>query len=396
MTDADRIEYGRLNPAERTLLGPDLSNASPRARQGLIAWLQGATDPEFLGVLALARDLLRDLWRTANEDTFLFPGSEEAGLEAAVVNLVEPGDAVVVCTAGWSGDRLAEAAGRAGATVHLVEAPWGEVVDPAAVSEALERSGSRLVFCAHGELATGVLHPLAEIAAAARERGALVAADLCATTAVIDVPVDAWGLDAVWSGSQKGLSAFPGLALLSFSPASVERVAARRTAVASWLLDLDGLRSYATPERRHQTVPAPILFALTEMLELAYEQSMDYRESRHRNRREAVARALEALGLRVLGDNAHALPSVLVVEVPNGIEGDDVRAELLRPYRIEIGGGLGPWAQTTWRIGILSHSAQPSFFVQLVALLEVLLQQRGYRVPEPGGAVRTLIETLDP
>jgi alanine-glyoxylate transaminase/serine-glyoxylate transaminase/serine-pyruvate transaminase len=396
MAGEGRILYPRLNPSERTLLGPDLSNASPRARQGLIATLQGATDPEFLRVLTLARELLRDLWRTTNEATFLFSGSEETGMEAVLVNLVEPGDPVVVCSAGFFGERLAEAARQAGAEVHTVEAPWGRAIDPAAVEAALGATGAGLVLTAHGELSTGVLHPLGRIAEVARGCGALVAADLCATTAVIDVPVDEWGLDAVWSGSQKGLSGFPGLTLLSFSPRAVERIESRRKPVRSWLLDVAALRSYREPDRRHQTIAAPVLFALTEVLQLAYEQGMTYREERHWNRHEAVRRAVETLGLAVRGDPEHTLPCVVVVEVPAGVDPERLRDDLRAPYRIEIGPGLGPWAESTCRIGILSHSAQPGFFVQLVALMEILLEQQGHAIPEPGRAVRTLIETLDP
>lgn len=244
-------------------------------------------------------------------------------------------------------------------------------------------------------LSTGVLHPLADIAAVAHEARALVAADLCATTAVLTVPVDDWGLDAVWSGSQKGLSGFPGLALLSFSDRAVAKIERRSVPVRSWMLDLQGLRGFESAEQRHQTMPAPTLFALTEMLELAYEQGMTYREGRHWNRHLAVSRALETLGLHVLSDPQHVLPSVLVVEVPAGVNGDQLREELRTPFRIDIGSGVGAWAQITWRIGILSHSAQPAFFVQLVALMEVLLERQGHRITEPGQAVRVLISTLD-
>ena len=232
-----------------------------------------------------------------------------------------------------------------------------------------------------------MLHPLGEIASVAHERGALVAADLCATTAVIVVPLDEWGLDAVWSGSQKGLSGFPGLTLLSFSERAVARIEGRQAPVSSWLLSLEALRSFEQPERRHQTVSAPVLFALTEVLELAYEQGMEYREARHWNRNEAVRRSLESLGLRLLGDPASVLPSVLVVEVPQGIDPETIRADLRAPFRIEIAPGLGRWAESTWRIGILSHSAQPGFFVQLVALMEILLERHGHPIPETGRAL---------
>jgi len=183
---------------------------------------------------------------------------------------------------------------------------------------------------------------------------------------------------------------------VTFGPDAVERVSGRASPVSSWYFELEGLRSFAADDRRHQTLPAPLVFALTEVLQLADEQSMDYREGRHRNRRDALVGALETLGLEVVGDPAHRLPSVTVVRVPEGVEGRRVRQRLLAPFRIDIGGGLGQWSDSVWRIGILSHSAQPSFLVQFVSLLEILLEEEGYEIPAPGQAVRTLVAALDP
>jgi alanine-glyoxylate transaminase / serine-glyoxylate transaminase / serine-pyruvate transaminase len=390
------ITYRRLNPSERTLLGPELSNPSPRARQGLIGTLQGANDPEFLGVLDHARTLLRDLWRTDNADTFIFPGSEEAGLEAVLANLVEPGDVVAVLVIGFAGERLAEAAGRLGADVVRVEAPWGSPLEPAALERALEERRPRVVAVAHGDASTGILQPLSSLVELAHDAGALVVADLCSTTAVVDVAVDDLGLDACWTGSQKGLSAYPGLALVTFGPDAVERVESRERPVTSWYFELEGLRSFEHDERRHQTVPSPLVYALTEMLELAYEQGMEYRESRHHNRHAALVAALETLGLEIRSLPDHRLPSVVVVEVPTGIDAEQIRNDLRRLYRIDVAGGVGRWAGEVWRVGILSHSAQPSYLVQFVSVLEVLLAAEGHPVREPGAAVKTLIEALDP
>lgn len=390
------VSYGRLNPPERTLFGPDLSNPSPRARQGLIAILEGANDPDFLKVLDQTRALLRSLWRTTNQDTFLLPGAEEAGMEAVLVNLLEPGETAVVGVAGWFGERLAQAAERVGAQVVRVIAEWGQAVPREAIEAAVQGHQPRILALVHGEGSTGVLQPLDGLGEIARRAGALLAVDTCFTTALVDVRVDEWGFDACWSGSQKGLSAYPGLALLSFSPRAAERVAQRRTPVSSFYFELEGMRSYTSDERRHQTLPAPLVYALTEMLQLAHEQGMEYREARHRNRRDALVAALELLGLQVVSDPRNRLPSVTVVEVPPGIDGASVRDGLLRPFRIDIGGGLGGWKDRVWRIGTMSHSAQPSYLVQFVALLEHLLAEQRYAVPEPGAAVRAAIAKLDP
>lgn len=390
------IKYKRLNPPERTLFGPDLSNASPRARQGLIAVLEGATDPDYLKVIEEARSLLRSLWKTANEDTFLLPGTEEAGMEAVLVNLLEPGDTAVVATAGWNGDRLAVAAERVGAKVVEVEGEWGRPVSREAIEAAVARHRPRVLLAVHGEASTGILQPLQGLGDIAHESGALFAVDACSTTALVDLKVDDWDIDACWSGSQKGLSAFPGLALVTFSPRAVQRFEQRRQPVSSYYFDLAGLRAFASDDRHHQTSPAPLVYALTEVLQLAYEQQMDYREGRHRNRRDALVAALETMGLTVLGEPEHRLPSVTVVEIPAGIDGNRVREKLLRPFRIDIGGGVGRWRDRVWRIGIMSHSAQPSFLVQFVAVLEALLAEEGYAIPHPGVAVRAAVAMLEP
>jgi alanine-glyoxylate transaminase/serine-glyoxylate transaminase/serine-pyruvate transaminase len=391
-----RIEYKRLNPPERILLTPDLSNASPRARQGLIAVLQGGADSSFLGVLEEARALLRDLWRTENPDTFIFPGSDEAGMEAVLVNLLEPGDVAVVGVAGYNGERLADAAERTGAQVVRVEAPWGTTITPKMLEPALVSNSARLVALVHGEASTGVLQPLRECAELAHAHGALLIADVSSTTGVVETLVDEWGLDACWTGSQKGLSAYPGLALVSFSPRAAAAVEQRRTAVQSWYFDLKGLRDTSSEERRHRTAPAPLLYALTEVLQLAYEQSMVYREGRHWNRQDALVAALETLGLEVLASREVRLPSVTVVSIPPGVDGEAVRQGLLRPFRLDIGAGLGRLKNKVWRLGVQSHSAQPGFLVQLVSVLEHLLVQQGHPIAQPGAAVRKLIETLEP
>jgi len=384
--------FRRLNPVERTILTPELSNASPRARQGLIGMLQGAGDPVFAAVVEEARALLRELWRTANPATLILPGSEEAGLEAVVLNLVEPGDPVLVVVTGDAGRRIAAAAERAGARVRLVEAPWGEAVGPGAFRDALQRERPRLAAVAHGDPSTGVLQPLPELAALAHEHGALLAADLCSTTAVVDVRLDDWGLDACWAGSQKGLSAYPGLVLASFGERALTRHRERTVPVASWERDLAAL---CAPERRYETFPAPLLYALVEVLQLASEQQMAYRVRRHENRRDALVAGLAALGVEVLVDPDARLPSVTIARVPGGVDEHWVRDELREQFRIEIAPGSGPRSEPVWRIGIMSHSAQPGFIAALLGLLEALLAEQGHVIPAPGTAVRAAVRVLE-
>ncbi len=397
MTDtAGAIRYRRLNPPERTLLGPDLSNASPRAHQGLIAILEGATDPTFLKVVDEALALLKVLWGTKNADTYLIPGSEETALEAALVNALEPGDTAVVGVCGFFGERIAQAAERTGAAVVRVVAEAGKAVTAEALEAAVKQHQPKLLAVMHGEGATGIEQPLTHLARIAHDAGALLVVDTRWTLSALDYSVDALEIDLCVAGSQKAISAYPGLGLISFSPRAADAFARRKTPVLSWTLDLGNLRLYRTEERVIQTVPAPIIYALTELLQLTYEQGITYRATRMVNRRDAVVAGLETLGLQIYAAPECRLSTVTAVRVPEGIDQDQIRQGLLNPYRIDIGGGLGDLRGKLWRIGILGHSAQPTFLLSLINLLESLLQAQGYPVQEPGQAGKTLLAHLDP
>ncbi|MCY4526452.1 MAG: aminotransferase class V-fold PLP-dependent enzyme [Anaerolineaceae bacterium] len=389
------LPYRRLNPPERTLLGPDLSNASPRARQGLIGVLEGANDPGFLAVLEEAIARLRQLWRTENEDTFLVPGSEETALEAALLNALQPGETAVVAVSGFFGERLAEAAERCGAKVVRVVAPPGEAVSPAALEEALNGQETRLLATLHGDGSTGIQQPLAGLGDLARAHDALLLVDSRWTISAVDVPHDELGIDVGVAGSQKAISAYPGLGLITFSQPAAAVHNARQHRVASPSLDLAQLRRFREEERAAQTMPAPIVYALTELLQLISEQGMAYRASRMVNRRDALVAAFAELGLSVHARPACRLPTVTAFKVPDAIDADAIRQQLLAPYRIDIGGGLGELRGLVWRVGVLGHSAQPTFLLALVTLLEILLEEAGHNVHERGAAARTLLNNLD-
>ncbi len=389
------LPYRRLNPPERTLLGPDLSNASPRARQGLIGVLEGANDPSFLAVLEEAIARLRHLWRTENADTFLIPGSEETALEAALLNALQPGETAVVASSGFFGERLAEVAERCGANVIRVEAPPGEAVSQAALRVALSGQPTRLLATLHGEGSTGVQQPLAGLAELAHAHGALLLVDSRWTISAVDCPLDELGIDIGVAGSQKAISAYPGLGLISFSERAAAVHAARQQPVRSPSLDLAQLRRFREDERAAQTMPAPIVYALTELLQLISEQGLEYRASRLANRRDALVAAFEELGLSVYAQPEFRLPTVTAIKVPDGIDAAAIRQQLLAPYRIDIGGGLGDLRGVVWRVGILGHSAQPTFLLALVTLLEIFLEGAGQPIRERGAAARTLLTQLD-
>ena len=389
------LPYRRLNPPERTLLGPDLSNASPRARQGLIGVLEGANDPSFLAVLDEAIARLRHLWRTENADTFLIPGSEETALEAALLNALQPGETAVVASSGFFGERLADAAERCGANVIRVVAPPGEAVSQAALRDALSGQTTRLLATLHGDGSTGVQQPLAGLGELAHAHGALLLVDSRWTISAVEVPHDELGIDIGVAGSQKAISAYPGLGLISFSERAAAVYAARQQPVRSPSLDLAQLRRFREDERAAQTMPAPIVYALTELLQLISEQGLEYRASRLANRRDALVAAFEELGLSVYAQPEFRLPTVTAIKVPDGIDAAAIRQQLLAPYRIDIGGGLGDLRGVVWRVGILGHSAQPTFLLALVTLLEIFLEGAGQPIRERGAAARTLLTHLD-
>lgn len=389
------LPYRRLNPPERTLLGPDLSNASPRARQGLIGVLEGANDPSFLAVLDEALARLRHLWRTENEDTYLVPGSEETALEAALLNVLQPGERAVVAVSGFFGERMAGAAERCGAQVIRVAAPPGEAVSSAAIEEAMSGQKTHLLAVLHGDGSTGVQQPLEGLGDLARAHDALLLVDSRWTISAVDAPHDALGIDVGVAGSQKAISAYPGLGLITFSERAAAVHNARQRPVASPSLDLAQLRRFREDERAAQTMPAPIVYALTELLQLISEQGMEYRESRMVNRRDALVAAFAELGLTVHARPAFRLPTVTVFNVPPGVDAEAIRGQLLTPYRIDIGGGLGDLRGRVWRVGMLGHSAQPTFLLALVQLLEILLEEAGHNIPARGAAARSLLKRLD-
>lgn len=393
--DSAPLPYRRLNPPERTLLGPDLSNASPRARQGLIGVLEGANDPSFLAVLDEATARLRRLWRTENEDTYLVPGSEETALEAALLNALQPGETAVVAVNGFFGERLADAAERCGANVVRVAAQAGEAVSLEALREALGAQPTQLLAVLHGEGSTGVQQPLTGLGELARAHDALLLVDSRWTISAVDVNHDDLGIDVGVAGSQKAISAYPGLGLITFSERAAAVHNARQTPVASPSLDLAQLRRFREDERAAQTMPAPIVYALTELLQLISEQGMDYRADRMVNRRDALVAAFAELDISVYAQPAFRLPTVTAFKVPQGVDADAIRQALLTPYRIDIGGGLGDLRGRVWRVGMLGHSAQPTFLLALVTLMEILLEEAGHPIRERGAAARALLAELD-
>ncbi len=381
MKPLDPREFLDLDPGERLLMGPGPSNVPARVLQALAAPCIGHLDPVFLAVMNETQRLLRHLFQTQNALTIPVSATGSAGMEACLVNLVEPGDEVLVAVNGVFGTRMGDIVQRIGGRLLRVDVPWGRAVDPAAVAEALRGRAPRIVAVVHAETSTGACTPLEELARIAHEAGALFLVDCVTSLGGMEVAVDRLGIDAAYSGTQKCLSCPPGLAPLTFSPAAVARLEARRHPVVSWYLDLGMVRDYWGNERKyHHTAPVNMIWALREALRLIAEEGLEARFARHRLNHRALVAGLEAMGLEMLVPEAERLPMLNAVRIPEGVAEAKIRRALLEDYGIEIGAGLGPLAGKIWRIGLMGHSCRPKNVLLLLSALSVLLRSEGFRL----------------
>jgi alanine-glyoxylate transaminase/serine-glyoxylate transaminase/serine-pyruvate transaminase len=362
-----------LDPPQRVLLGPGPSDVPSRVLLAMAAPTIGHLDPEYLRVMDDMRELLRQVFRTTNELTVAMPGTGSSGMETCVANLIEPGDEMVVCVNGVFGTRMADVAGRCGAEVHVVEAPWGETFEPDAIAKALsEHPKTRVVGIVHAETSTGAHQPLVEISRLVHEAGALLLVDAVTSLGGVELEVDAWQIDACYSGTQKCLSCPPGLAPVTFSPAAFDVVRGRKTKVQSWYLDLSMIAQYWGESRvYHHTAPVNMSYALYEALRVVAEEGLEARQARHLLNHRALRAGLESLGLSYIP--ARSLPNLNAVRVPDGVDDAVVRRRLLQDYGIEIGAGLGPFKGTAWRIGLMGHSSTRRNVTVVLAALETIL-----------------------
>lgn len=375
----DKVALTPLPKKSRMLLGPGPSEMSPRVAAALASPLVGHLDPIFLKVMDETQELLRRLFRTSNRLTLPMSATGSGGMETCLVNLVEPGDRVVVGVHGAFGARIAEGARRLGAEVFTVEAPWGTPVDPALMIAKVRERAPSLVAIVHAETSTGVLQPVAEIARAAREANALFMVDCVTSLGGVLVDADGWPADALFSGSQKCLSCPPGLSPATFGPRALEKLQARRHPVPSWYFDLGLIEKYWGTDRvYHHTAPISMVVALREALTIAFEEGLDARYIRHLLHRDALVAGLGALGLAPLVAKEYRLPMLTSVLVPETVKEAEVRRALLDGDGIEIGAGLGPLAGRVWRIGLMGHSSRPENVVAVLDALGRRLEERGY------------------
>lgn len=362
------------NLPQRLLLGPGPSNVHPRVLEALARPLLGHLDPRFIELLDAVKQGLRTVFGTANPFTLPISATGSAGMEACLVNLLEPGEEIVIGVNGVFGGRMCDVAARAGAKVHRVEAEFGQPLDTDQMIDRIRRTRPRAVAFVHAETSTGVLQSVPEIAAAAREVGSLVVLDCVTSLAGIAVELDAWGIDAAYSGTQKCLSCPPSLSPVSFSERALERVRGRTTPVQSWYLDVSLLAGYYGGEKRvyHHTAPISSIYGLSEGLRLVEEEGLAAREARHREAARALIEGVRELGFKPLVEAEHRLPMLTSLLLPRSVlaRGEaELRASLLDEHGIEVGAGLGALAGKIWRVGLMGENARIGNVERLIAAL---------------------------
>ena len=385
------MDYLReFKPPQRLLMGPGPSNVHPRVLQAMAMPILGHLDREFVKVMDEVREMLRLVFKTSNSLTFPISGTGSAGMEAAICNVVEPGDHVVVAINGYFGNRMADIASRCGAKVQTVNFPWGKAVGPdlSPLEEELKANTRVKAICVvHAETSTGVLSPLHEIVALAHRYDAVIIADAVTSLGGHELDMDGWDLDVCYSATQKCLGAPPGLAPISLGPRAVKVMRERKTQVQSFYLNLANLETYWSENRAyHHTAPISMIYALREALRILIEEGMEQRIRRHSVNAAALRSGLEALGLELFADSQFRLNPLTTVKVPAGMDELRVRRRLLDDYSIEISGGLGEMAGKVWRIGLMGESSRERNVFSLLSALERILPLEGYEVA-PGSGV---------
>jgi alanine-glyoxylate transaminase / serine-glyoxylate transaminase / serine-pyruvate transaminase len=358
-------------------MGPGPSSVPGSVLTAMARPTIGHLDPAFLRVMDEVRDMLRNVFGTKNVCTLPMSGTGSAGMETCVVNLIEPGDRLLIGMNGVFGTRLAEVARRAGAEVTAVPCTWGRAVDAEQLAQAAAGRSYKVVCCVHAETSTGVLQPIEPIKELADRLGALLLVDTVTSLGGVPVELDRRGIDATYSGTQKCLSCPPGLSPVSFSARAQAAFASRKTPVQSWYLDLNLIGQYWGQERAyHHTAPINAIYGLHEALRLVEVEGMEARQRRHVAHARALAAGLSALGLELVVPEAERLPPLTLVRVPDGVNEAKVRQHLLAEYDLEIGGGLGDFKGKAWRIGLMGHgSTRANVMLCLSALSDALRAQ---------------------
>jgi alanine-glyoxylate transaminase/serine-glyoxylate transaminase/serine-pyruvate transaminase len=370
----ERLTYERFEPPKRVLLGPGPSPVEDRVLEAMAAPVLGHLDPLFLQCMDDIQSMLRYVFETSNRVTIPISATGSAGMEAALVNVIEPGDEVVVCINGVFGERMADIVERADGKAVIVRAEWGHAVNPKDIEAALDSCKPKALAIVHAETSTGVLQDLTGLAELAHSRGALLIVDAVTSLGGHPVGVDRNGIDVCYSGTQKCLGAPPGLAPITFSERAIETIRSRKTKVQSWYLDVTMVEKYWGADRTyHHTAPISMNYALREALRIVCDEGLEARWRRHELNHRALVAGIEAMGLKMNVAPEHRLWSLNAVRVPEGVDDARIRARLLNDANIEIGGGLGPLKGKIWRIGLMgSGSSRENVMLVLDALHRAL------------------------
>ena len=385
-------KIGELAPPMRLMMTPGPSSIDPRVYRALAAPVVGHIDPWFKTCMDETQILLRQVFQTENRITMPLSASGSGGIEASVLNTLEEGDEAIICVNGWFSERMYEIALRAPAKVTKVEAPYGRAVDPEDVRKAGAGKNIKIVGLAHGETSSGVVTQLDPFRKVADELGALLIVDAVASLAAEPMHVDRQRLDIVFSGSQKALSAPPGMSPITVSPRVEEVLKNRKKKVQSWYFDLTTAMNYWGKDRLyHHTPPISLIYALREAMRLTMEEGLENRWERHRVNQQALIAGVEAMGLELLVKNPkERLVTVTPVMIPAGLDDAKFRTQLLDEFNIEIAGGIGPLKGKIWRLGLMGYCAQRANVLLLLAAMEKVMTDQGARVA-PGAGIAAAI-----
>ena len=384
-------------PPQRILMGAGPSNVHPRVLRAIGTPIVGHLDPSFLKVMDDVMEMLRIMFGTSNRMTLPISATGTAAMEAAICNVVEPGDTVIIATNGFFGARLADIASRCGAQVHTIDFPWGKPVDPSDVeTEMRKHTAVKALGVIHGETSTGVLSPLTDLANLAHHHDSILIADAVTSLGGQEFKMDQWDIDVAYSASQKCLASPPGLAPISVGPRAEKLIKERKTPVQSFYLNLGNLETYWSENQTrvyHHTAPISMIYALRESLRMAMEEGIEARILRHARNAAALRAGLESLGLALFADPDHRLNPLTIVLAPEGVDEAQVRRRLLQEYSIEIAGGLGQIAGRVWRIGLMGETSREANVLLLLSALERILPGEGYEVAQ-GAAVASAQQVL--